>query len=100
VYRHLRKEHDLEPEEFESCFDKVYYSHNLGLRKPEQEIYFKVQKELNVDASHIIFIDDMIDNIEAAKKCGWYGIHHDPKNDIEMHLETYIQSWRDQKVNE
>lgn len=100
VYRHLKKQHSMEPEEFESCFDKVYYSHKLGFRKPEPDIYLHVQNELQLEPSNIIFIDDLIDNVEAARNCGWYAIHHDPNNDIESHLESYIQSWRAQMCNE
>jgi putative hydrolase of the HAD superfamily len=97
VHRHLRKKHDLELEEFETiCFDKVYYSHKLGHRKPEQSIYLHVQKELDVNPKTIIFIDDLLDNVEAARKCGWYAIHHDPKNNIESKLKEYIQSWQEQ----
>ena len=52
-------------------YDYVFLSFELGYRKPEIEIYKKVQNQLPFSKENILFIDDKIDNIKSAKKMGW-----------------------------
>ena len=42
----------------------------MHLRKPEDEIYQQVIRRYNVLPSEIFFIDDMEENIKAAKRNG------------------------------
>jgi len=56
-------------------FDKIYYSHILGMRKPETEIYKYVIKENNLDPAATLFIDDMEKNIAGAQSCGLKTLH-------------------------
>lgn len=56
--------------EFYSIFKKVYYSHEIGLRKPNPEIFKLIIKENNLKIQNILFIDDSIQHIESAKKIG------------------------------
>lgn len=51
-------------------FNKAWYSHELGLRKPGREIYEFALRDGGIVASETIFIDDTYDNIEAAKELG------------------------------
>ncbi|MEO5782167.1 MAG: HAD-IA family hydrolase, partial [Ginsengibacter sp.] len=51
-------------------FDKAYYSHEIHHRKPGNEAYVYVLKENNLAPSETLFIDDSIQNIEAAKQLG------------------------------
>ncbi len=55
---------------FEDLFIKAFYSHKLGLRKPEVASYLKVLEEENLNAAETLFIDDTITNIEGAEKAG------------------------------
>jgi epoxide hydrolase-like predicted phosphatase len=55
---------------FNSLFDKAYYSHEIGLRKPYPEAYQYVLNENNLQAHETLFIDDTIGNIEGAKAVG------------------------------
>ena len=52
-------------------FDYVYLSFEIGLRKPDKQIYEYVLNDLKIDAKDILFIDDDTDNISMAKECGW-----------------------------
>lgn len=52
-------------------YDYVFLSFELGVRKPDIEIYNIVQSKLPFDKKDILFIDDRLDNIETAKKIGW-----------------------------
>jgi putative hydrolase of the HAD superfamily len=69
-YNHLIKSDYWKPE----LFEKVYFSHLIGMRKPEPEIYLKVLNENNLTANETIFVDDNLENIEAAKKLGIHSI--------------------------
>src|ERR1035437_8801232 len=51
-------------------FDKIYYSHEMGYRKPGNEAYEYVLKENNLSPSETLFIDDSIQNINTAKVLG------------------------------
>jgi putative hydrolase of the HAD superfamily len=55
---------------FEAYFDKAFYSFEMGLRKPGEAIFHHVIKELQIDPGKTVFIDDSVQNIEAAKKAG------------------------------
>ncbi len=50
--------------------DKVYFSHEVGMRKPNIEIYEMVIADQQMRQEEILFIDDRADNIEAAQKLG------------------------------
>ncbi len=63
-------------------FDKAYYSHLVGLRKPGTEIYEVVLQENGLKAGETVFIDDTLPNIEAAKKVGLHTIHLLPPKTI------------------
>ena len=52
-------------------FDYVYLSFEIGLKKPDKQIYEYVLNDLKIDANDILFIDDHTDNISMAKECGW-----------------------------
>jgi putative hydrolase of the HAD superfamily len=48
----------------------VYYSCEIGLRKPNADIYEFVLKENDLEAAKTLFIDDSVQNIDAAKDVG------------------------------
>ncbi len=56
--------------DFRSLFEDVWFSHEKGMRKPEDEFYLKLLKENNMEASESLFIDDLDVNIVAAQKHG------------------------------
>ena len=53
-----------------SLFEKDYYSHLVGMRKPEKRIFKYVLNENNLKAEETLFIDDSIQHIEGAKQLG------------------------------
>lgn len=58
-------------EEFKSLFNAFYLSHEIGLRKPNTNIYEYVLQENNLKANECLFIDDTKENTEAAKNLGF-----------------------------
>ena len=55
-------------------FDLIIFSHRVGMRKPDREIYKHILKRLNIKPDECIFIDDLPKNVEAAKNMGIKGI--------------------------
>jgi putative hydrolase of the HAD superfamily len=51
-------------------FEKTYYSHLTGKRKPETEIFEQVLNENNLNPVETLFIDDSPQHLETAKKLG------------------------------
>lgn len=72
-------------DEFYNLFDKVYYSHEVKLRKPDPNIFKLVINENNLKIKNTLFIDDSIQHINSAKKLGLQTYHLN--NSIES-LET------------
>lgn len=54
-----------------SLYDYVFLSFEMGLKKPDIEIFEYVQKQLPFEPNNILFIDDRQDNVEMASKIGW-----------------------------
>ena len=55
-------------------FDKLFLSHEVGAVKPEEKIYRTVEKFTQEPSSKHLFIDDVEEYVEGAKKCGWDAI--------------------------
>jgi len=55
---------------FYSLFDKVYYSHQIGHRKPNLEAFQLILEENKLNTEEVLFIDDSPHHIEGAKKLG------------------------------
>lgn len=53
-----------------SFFDKVYFSHRIGIRKPEKEIFEKILADTGFKKEHTLFIDDSPQHIATAKAMG------------------------------
>lgn len=70
----------------EECFEKMmmekvgvtmrnlahhaFYSHDIGLRKPNQDIYEYVIQDQGIDPTKSLFLDDKLENIQAAQAVG------------------------------
>ena len=55
---------------FFTSFEKVYFSFEMGLRKPQPEIYTQVLNENDLIAAETLFVDDKKENTDAAAQLG------------------------------
>lgn len=55
-------------------FRKLYLSHEMGLRKPDAEIYRAVAADIGVRPQEILFFDDLKINVEGAQACGMQAV--------------------------
>ncbi len=56
---------------FAELFEKVYFSHEAGLRKPGREIFEFVAADSGIIPEETLFIDDTHYHIETAAALGW-----------------------------
>jgi putative hydrolase of the HAD superfamily len=61
-------------------FERVYFSHEIGKRKPDVLAYEFVLKDAGLNANETLFIDDLAINIEGAEKTGIRTYHLDNEN--------------------
>jgi HAD superfamily hydrolase (TIGR01509 family) len=60
---------------FFDSFDHVYYSHRIGLRKPNYEIFDLVVSSNKLLKNETLFIDDSIHHVRGAEQFGIDAIH-------------------------
>jgi HAD superfamily hydrolase (TIGR01509 family) len=58
--------------------DVILLSSELGVSKPDPRIYAILADTTNCIYNEILFVDDFIENIEAAKALGIHTIHYQP----------------------
>lgn len=61
--------------QFSEVFDRIFYSDQIGLRKPNREIYQRVQEELVAAPETLWFVDDNAPNLVQPAALGWH-THH------------------------
>jgi putative hydrolase of the HAD superfamily len=70
--RKLRQRFSLEP-----YFAGWYISGDLGIRKPDPQIYRRMLTDLHVDPDQVLFVDDRVKNLDAAAELGIQTIYYD-----------------------
>lgn len=68
-------------------FDRAFLSYEMGLFKPDPEIYRTVLDEIDLPAHKVLFIDDNLDNINSAKELGLQTIHINLPNNLTDYLK-------------
>ncbi len=76
--------------DFVNLFDKIFYSHIIGLRKPDKEFYEFVLKEINAKPKEAIFIDDTLENIKTANELGIHTWHFNSDKDSITSIEKHL----------
>ncbi len=69
AFRNILQE-DFGKDILEEIFEKCYYSSEIGMRKPEKEIFDRVTNENNLKPSETFFIDDSVQHVEGAISAG------------------------------
>ena len=71
---------------FPSLINGAVYSFDVGVRKPEKEIYEIAMQRANANPQECLFIDDLLENIQAAKQIGIEGIHFISSEQLKQEL--------------
>jgi len=71
-------------------FDEVVISGEVGLRKPEPEIYRLAAERLGVPPGECAFVDDLASNVRGAAAVGMVGVHHTSLESTVQELEELL----------
>ncbi len=74
----------------ETIFEKIYLSFQIGMRKPDAEIFNKVMSENKLSYAETVFIDDSIQHVEGASRAGLNALHLDLHKTV---LEKFLPEW-------
>ncbi|HEX8254234.1 MAG TPA: HAD family phosphatase [Thermoanaerobaculia bacterium] len=64
---------ELIPKKFATLFqkdDRFVFSHRFKVAKPDPEIYRRALEVLGAPAAQVVFIDDLLENVTAARSIG------------------------------
>lgn len=56
--------------DFYRCFEKVYYSYEMGMRKPQSEIFTTIMNKHDLSPKRTLFVDDKKENTDVAESLG------------------------------
>jgi len=60
---------------FSAFFDHIYYSHHMGKRKPDPEIFEEVITANQLSPAATLFVDDFHENVVSAETLGLRTLH-------------------------
>jgi epoxide hydrolase-like predicted phosphatase len=78
-------------EGWEELFDVTVISGEVGLRKPEPEIYELCARQLGVAPGACVFVDDLAPNVKGAVAVGMVGILHRTYAETVAELEALLE---------
>ena len=73
---------------FDTLFDAVVISGEVGRRKPDPAIYALAAKDLGVALAECVFVDDIAANVRGAVAAGMVGVHHTDTDTTLAELEA------------
>ncbi len=60
------------------CLDRVFYSQEVGLRKPGEAIFEHVLREMNWQPADVLFVEDSPQHVATARRLGLRVLHLAP----------------------
>ena len=85
-----RLESDLKRLGIRRTFDHIINSSSIGHAKPHPGIFNAALDLLSVNPGEALFIDDKIENVDAATGIGIHGYHYTTLDGLKCELESYI----------
>jgi epoxide hydrolase-like predicted phosphatase len=82
---------DYPREGWEELFDVIVISGEVGLRKPELEIYTLCAQQLAVTPQACVFVDDLAPNVKGAVAVGMVGVLHRTYDETVSELEALLE---------
>jgi putative hydrolase of the HAD superfamily/hydrolase len=73
---------------WDGMFDDIVISGEVGLRKPEPEIFRLAADRLNLRPAECVFVDDLAVNVDGARALGMTGILHTSYDETRRELES------------
>lgn len=79
---------DYPRDDWEHLFDVVVISGEVGMRKPDPDIYRYAAEQLSLSPAECVFVDDLPPNVRGAAAVGMVGVLHDHVDTTITELET------------
>jgi HAD superfamily hydrolase (TIGR01509 family) len=76
--------------DIDSMFDELIISAEVKLVKPDPRIYQLALDRLGVQSAETVYVDDMEENVLAARKEGMLAIHHQETKSTISTLKQYL----------
>jgi len=70
--------------------DYILISSELGTAKPDKKVYHILAETLQCNFDQILFVDDFIENIQAAQELGIKTIHYQPGMDLIRQIKSML----------
>ena len=83
----FRNQHGFE---VSTLFEKDFYSNEVGYRKPSAESYQEIIRLSGINPAESLFIDDSLQNVDAAIASGLNGFWLEPGQTVENLFQKYI----------
>lgn len=83
--RNILSEHELD-----LLFDIILISSEIGIAKPDKEMFELALDKLGVTAGESIFVDDQQKNIDAAEKLGIKGIQFEDIDSLRKSMDEIL----------
>ena len=80
---HLERSHA-----FMDWFDDGVFSSRVQLVKPQPAIFQAASQRFRLAPGELVFIDDLVHNVDAARALGWQAIHFNDARDCEVALKS------------
>jgi epoxide hydrolase-like predicted phosphatase len=92
---------DYDRSDWHEMFDAVVISGEVGMRKPEREIFELTLDRIGLPAGECVFIDDIPHNVAAAAEAGLMGIVHRTFEETATELEALFPGagWIHQRLH-
>jgi glucose-1-phosphatase len=71
----------------------LVYSWEIGVAKPHSDAFLKAIAKCPVAAERILYLDDLQENVDEAKRCGLNAYTVTEEADIVRHLERHVQGF-------
>jgi epoxide hydrolase-like predicted phosphatase len=83
--------HRYDRTRWDELFDATVISGEIGMRKPDPEIYALAAERLGLPPEEIVFVDDIQHNLPPAERIGMATVHHtDPERTV-TELESLLR---------
>ncbi|RFP64073.1 HAD family phosphatase [Hymenobacter lapidiphilus] len=92
INRRLKEQYGLQ-HGIADCLDRVFYSQEVGLRKPGEEIFRHALREMNWQAADTLFIEDSSQHIATARRLGLHTLFLTPPLTLQDALPAAIRAF-------
>lgn len=65
---------------YDEFFERFYFSYEVGHHKPDPRYFEAILADLGIGGEQAFFVDDRIENVEAARSVGIVAERHDPSD--------------------